>query len=222
MSLRPTGHSARIAARGWAALLALGVLTTAACGRSNEPAPAAETAAARHFPSPIFDGLWLGMTRADVARAHPIRPAVTAAGKSLRLWVYERKGDYVVHLSFPERSELARLERIDVHYGRTPEAADDFIGRFETRLGAPDVRRREPVVNSYGDKTHKQFETIWSDDAQYVFLTERVPLPGRPGAPVYYITIKRKELKAAAPPTGYVPPPPPVDDEGRPIEEPIF
>jgi hypothetical protein len=209
-----------MAARWGFPLLALGVLP-AACSRPPEVTPAAAPAAKR-LPSPIFDGLSLGMTRAEVVRAHAIRPAVTAAGKSLRLWVYERKGDYVVHLSFPERSEMARLARIDVHYGRTPEAADEFIGRFESRLGAPDVRRREPVVSSYADKSHRQFETIWSDDAQYVFLTERVPLPGRSGAPVYYLTIKKKELKATAPPTGYVPPPPPVDEEGRPIEEPIF
>lgn len=222
MSVKPSGPRRRPAARWWIPLLALGVLPASACGRSPEVAPAAPASAAKRFPSPIFDGMSLGMTRAEVARAHHIRPAVTAAGKSLRLWVYERKGDYVVHLSFPERSELARLARIDVHYGRTPEAADEFIGRFEARWGAPDVRRREPVVSSYADKTHRQFETIWSDDGQYVFLTERAPLPGRPGAPVYYLTIKKKELKATAPPTGYVPPPPPVDEDGRPIEEPIF
>jgi hypothetical protein len=216
----PQGHTAARCL----SLVALAALPAAACGRSPElaPPPAPAGPAAKRLPSPIFDSLSLGMTRAEVARLHSIRPAITAAGKSLRLWVYERKGDYVVHLTFPDRSEIARLGRIDVHYGRTPEPADEFIGRFEARLGAPDVRRREPVVASYVDRAHRQFETIWSDDAQYVFLTERVPLPGRGGAPVYYLTIKKKEITARAPPTGYIPPPPPVDEEGRPIEEPIF
>ena len=200
----------------------LAAFAAIACGRAPEVAAPAAAPASKRLPSPVFDGLSLGMTRAEVARLHPIRPAITASGKSLRLWVYERKGDYIAHLSFPDRAESARLERIDVHYGKTAEGADEFIGRFETRFGAPEVRRRAPVMSSYADKRHRQFETIWSDDAQYVFLTERVPLPGRSGKPVYYLTIKKKEITAKAPPTGYIPPPPPVDDEGRPIEEPIF
>ena len=215
-SASPRGHPGN----RWLRLVVLVALSAAACDREPEVTPAAPTV--KRLPSPVFDGLSLGMTRAEVARVHSIRPAITAAGKSLRLWVYERKGDYVVHLTFPDRSEGARLSRIDVHYGRTAESAAEFIGRFEARLGTPDVRRREPVVSSYADRAHRQFETIWSDDGQYVFLTERVPLPGRGGAPVYYLTIKKKQITAKAPPTGYIPPPPPVDDEGRPIEEPIF
>ena len=76
-------------------------------------------------------------------------------------------------------------------------------------------------MNSYGDKSHDQFETIWSDATQYVFLTERVPLPGRPGKPVYFLTVRRKTLSANGPPTGYVPPPA-LDAEGNPIDEPVF
>lgn len=207
-------------ARG--ALLALAVVAAGlGCGRAVDERPPTAPAPKR-LPSPIFDGLSLGMTRAEVARLHAIRPAITSSGKNLRLWVYERKGEYVVHLSFPDRTAAAGLRRIDVHYGRTGETFDRFIGRFESRLGAPDVRRREPVISSYGDRAHRQFETIWSDAEQYVFLTERVPLHGRQGRPVYYLTIKERQLEAKAPPTGYVPPPPPVDEEGRPIEEPIF
>ena len=54
-------------------------LVCAACaggGRKEGPPPP------RKFAIPLFDGLWLGMTRDEAARAHPIRPALTSAGKS--------------------------------------------------------------------------------------------------------------------------------------------
>ena len=206
----------------WLILLAAVAAASAlaACGRT--PAVKPPPPPSKHFPQPLFDGLSLGLTRAEVARIHAIRPSLTASGKNYRIWVYERQGEYTVHLSFSDRGEEARLGRIDVHHGRSTEPADRFIARFEATLGAPDVRRRKPEINAYGDRTHRQFETIWSDAEQYVFLTERVPLPGRPGNPVYYLTVRKKQITATGPPTGYVPPPPPVDEEGRPIEEPVF
>lgn len=191
-----------------------------ACGGSKEPtAPPAPPP--KVFPTPLFDGLALGMSRVAAAKVHPIRPSITASGRNLKVWVYERKGDYTVHLSFTGRAGGDTIKRIDVHYGPTDEAPEVFIRRFEPALGAPDVLRRQAVINSYGDRAHRQFETIWSDATQYVFLTERVPLPGKPGRPVYFLTARRKQLTAKGPPTGYVPPPA-VDEEGNPIEEPVF
>jgi len=191
----------------------------AACGHKTEAPPPPPPA--KHFPSPIWDGLALGMSRAQVARLHPIRPTLTASGKDSRVWVYERPGEGAVELTFTGKAESDALRRVDVHYGPTAEAASPFIARFEESLGAPDAKRRPAVTNSYGDRTHDQYDTIWSDDDQYVFLTERVPLPGRPGRPVYYLTIKKKTLAPKGPPTGYVPPPA-VDDKGNPVEEPVF
>ena len=193
----------------------------AACGSERSKAPA-KSAPAKHFPAPIFEGLSLGMTRAEATRVHGLRASLTSSGKNYRVWVYEKKGDYVAHLTFDGKSESARLERIDVHYGRSNETAAAVIGRFEARLGAPDFKRREPMVSSYAGAGHRQFETTWSDSTQYVFLIERVPLPGRKGNPVYYLTIRGRNLAAEGPPTGYVPPPPPLDDEGKPTEEPLF
>jgi hypothetical protein len=190
-----------------------------ACGHKAAPPPPAPPA--KHFPSPIWDGLALGMTRAQVARAHPIRPTITGSGKDLREWVYEKIGEGTVHLSFTGRGEDDTLRRIDVHFGPTDDPAERFIARFEPAFGAPDVRRRKAEINSYGDRAHDQYDTIWSDDTQYVFLTERLPHPGRPGRPVYYLTVRRKQLTTKGPPTGYVPPPA-VDENGKPIEEPVF
>ena len=203
-----------------ALLLALAPVAVGCGGREADVKSALPPA--KHFNEPVFDGLTLGMTRVEAAQAHPIRPSLTASGRNFLVWVYDRPGDYTVHLSFSDRGERARLRRIDVHYGKSPESADEFIGQFEKIYGAPDVRRRQPDINAYGDPTHRQFETIWSDADQYVFLTERVPLPGHAGKPVYYVTIRRKELSTAGPPTGYVPPPPPLDENGKPIEEPAF
>jgi hypothetical protein len=202
-----------------AALLTLGGALLG-CGGSKEPPPA-PAPPAKHFPAPLFDGLSLGMTREAATRAHSIRSAVTAGGRNQRVWIYERKGESTVVLTFAGRSTGDVLKRIDVHYGPTAEKAGEFIDRFRPRFGEPEVLRRRAVVNSYGDGTHEQFETIWSDATQYVFLTERVPLPGRPGKPVYFLTMREKQLAATGPPTGYVPPPA-LDKDGNPIEEPVF
>jgi hypothetical protein len=212
-----------VGAGGWrgATAVALTVLAalSSACHHKVEMPPPPPPA--RHFPNPIWDGLALGMTREQVARSHPIRPTVGTSGKDLRVWVYERPGEGTVELTFTGKGEGDTLRRVDVHYGPTAEAASPFIARFEETLGAPDAKRRPAVTNAYGDRTHDQYDTIWSDDDQYVFLTERVPRPGRPGRPVYYLTIRKKTLTAKGPPTGYVPPPA-LDDKGNPIEEPVF
>ncbi len=211
------------AARGaLVALLApLALAGLCACGETKAPAPPPPPPPAKHFPAPLFDGLSLGMTRAEAAHVHPIRSAVTSGGRTLRVWIYERKGESTVHLTFDGRAESDTLKRIDVHYGPTAIPADQFIGQFRSSFGEPEVLRRKAVVNSYGDRAHNQFETIWSDATQYVFLTERVPLPGRPGQPVYFLTMRGKTLSAKGPPTGYVPPPA-LDEDGNPIEEPVF
>jgi len=200
-----------------APLVLVGAL--AACGGETQAPPPAP--AAKHFPAPVFDGLSLGMTRAEAMRARPMRPTLTGGGKNLRIWVYDKPGDYTVHLTFSGRDESDRLKRIDVHYGRETGGIGPFLARLEERYGAPDVRRRQAVINSYGDKAHEQYETIWSDAEQYVFLTERLPPPGKNGAPAYFVTIRKKELSAKGPPTGYVPPPA-VDEEGNPVEEQVF
>src|SRR2546428_13993583 len=65
-------------------------LVCAACaggGRKEGPPPP------RKFAVPLFDGLWLGMTRDEAARAHPIRPALTSAGQSRLGWGYDRSGE---------------------------------------------------------------------------------------------------------------------------------
>jgi hypothetical protein len=190
------------------------------CGGAKEPAPDPGPPP-KVFPSPVFDRLSLGMTRDDVSRLCSIRPTVTSGGRNLRVWACQRQGEYTMHLTFTGGAERDALKRIDVHYGPTDEEADAFIARLEPRYGTPDIRRRQAVINSYGDKAHRQFETIWSDATQYVFLTERVPMPGKPGKPVYYLTVRRKELTTTGPPTGYVPPPA-LDEEGNPVEEPVF
>ena len=203
-----------------AVAVAVLVPALAACsggGASNQPS----VVPAKALPSPIFDDLQLGMTRAETAHRHRIRPSLTAGGRNFRVWLYDGPGTSSVTLTFNGRDESDTLRRIDVHYGLENESADSFIARFEKLYGAPDVRRREAVINSYGDVKHRQFETIWSDGAQVVFLTERVPLPGRGGEPAYFLTIRKRELRANGPPTGYVPPPQ-VDKDGNPIEEPVF
>lgn len=208
--------NAFLALLGCAALAAAG----AACGRRGDAV--APPRPPKRFATPIFDGLWLGMSLGEAARAHTIRPALTAAGRNRRVWIYERTADYAVELTFPENNPAARLSRIDVHFGPSDAAPEDYIGRFARTLGEPDVRRRKAEINAYGDRLHDQYDTIWSDATQYVFLTERVPKGGRGKRPVYYLTVKKKEITAKGPPTGYVPPPPPPGEDGRPAEEPVF
>ena len=202
-----------------AALLALGLL--AACGGGETPPASAGATPVKRFPAPIFDGLSLGMTRAEAVRVRPMRASLTASGKNPRVWLYDKAGDYSVQLTFSGRSESDRLKRIDVHYGREAGGIGPFLARLEGRYGTPEVRRRQAVINSYGDSAHEQYETIWSDADQYVFLTERLPPPGRNGTPAYFLTIKKKELGTTGPPTGYVPPPA-LDEDGNPVEEQVF
>lgn len=209
----------RIASLAVAACIPV-ALACAACGRSGDSTGAA--AQPKRFAAPIFDGLWLGMSRDEAARAHRIRPALTAAGRTRRVWIYERSGDYAVDLTFPDSGPAARLSRIDVHFGPSNASPEDYIGRFARILGEPDVKRRKATINAYGDHLHDQYDTIWSDATQYVFLTERVPTRGPGKRPVYYLTVKKKEITAKGPPTGYVPPPPPPGEDGRPVEEPVF
>jgi hypothetical protein len=206
----------RTAPTACAALL----LLCAACpggGTKESPPPAAKA-----FPVPLFDGLWLGMPRDEVARAHSIRPALTPAGKTRLVWVYDRPGEYAVDLTFKENRPDARLQRIDVHFGTNDASSRRTIGALAQTLGEPDVKRSKAATNAYGDRFHDQYDTVWSDASQYVFVTERVPLDGRPGPSVFYITVKKKELVPKGPPTGYVPPPPPKGKDGKPVEEPIF
>jgi len=208
----------RASVAAWVAALLIGA--SAACGSKPAPTPAAGPPAKR-FPQPIFDGLSLGMTREEVERIHPIRPTLTTSGKDLRVWLYTKGSDDAVELTFTGTGQGDRLRRFDVHYGPTDEAANAFVARFESLYGPPDVRRREAAINSYGDRTHNQYETIWSDADEDIFLTEREPKPGHGGKPVYYLTVKRREITAKGPPTGYVPPPA-LDKDGHPIEEPVF
>ncbi|MGH9749536.1 MAG: hypothetical protein ACRD6R_06400 [Candidatus Polarisedimenticolia bacterium] len=186
-------------------------------GKSDEPTPPP-----KRFPVPLFDGLALGMTRDRVAKVHPIRLALSAAGRSRRLWIYEKRGDYAAELTFRDGGSQAPLVRIDVHFGPSDASPEAYIERFARRLGPPEVTRRKAAINAYGDHRHDQYDTIWSDATQYVFLTERVPIGGARGRPVYYLTVKKKELAATGPPTGYVPPPPPKGEDGKPVEEDIF
>lgn len=219
MSAGLRGVRAGAAAAGVAAVGAA-LVALLACGGTVEKAETAEPPP-KVFPKPLFDGLWLGMNRDAARKVHEMRPAVTASGRDMKIWVYERKGDYTVHVSFTGRTSKDTIRRIDVHYGPTAEAAESFIKRLEPVYGTPDVLRREAVINSYGDRAHRQFETIWSDETQYIFLTERVPMPGKPGRPVYFLTARRKELTTRGKPTGYIPPPL-LDEEGNPVEEEVF
>ena len=191
-----------------------------ACGGGSARTPTPPPP--KRFPVPIFDGLALGMARGEVARVHPIRSSVTAAGRNRRIWIYDKPGDYTADLIFPDGGEDAKLLRIDVHFGPRGTTPDEFIARFEATLGPPEARRRKADINAYGDPGHDQYETIWSDASQYVFLTERVPAGGRPGPTAYFLSVKRKEITATGPPTGYVPPPPPKGKDGKPVEESPF
>ncbi len=210
----------------WRLAASLGTLVLVALtlncggGRTSAPPPAP----AKRFPAAVFDGLGLGMARSEVARLHPIRPSLTDSGQHRRLWLYARPGEYSVDLRFSEDSDAAKLSRIDVHFQPGGDArADQYIARYEAALGAPDARRRKADINAYGDRSHDQYETIWSDATQYVFLTERVPIAGAGAArPAFFLTVKKKEITATGPPTGYVPPPPPKGKDGKPIEESPF
>lgn len=208
-------------ARGAAVAAALAAaLAAQGCGgggaRTPPPPPP------KRFPAPIFDGLSLGMRRDEVARVRPIRPALTSEGRNRIVWVCERPGDYAADLTFSDPTEQARLKRIDVHFGPSDASPEQFIERFRATLGEPEVRRRKADINAYGDRSHEQYETIWSDSTQYVFLTERVPLGSPAAKPAYFLTVKKKEITATGPPTGYVPPPPPKGKDGKPVEESPF
>src|SRR5262249_17754784 len=149
---------------------------------------------AKKFPVPLFEGLWLGMTRDEAARDHAIRPALTPTGKTRTVWVYDRPGVYGADLTFSSSASDARLEPVAVHLGKDDDATRQVLQNLDRRLGEPDVRRRKAVTNAYGDRSHEQFDTIWSDATQYVFLTERVPVLGKAAPSVFYISIKKKEL----------------------------
>jgi hypothetical protein len=211
--------SGRLGGRSPGAALAFLLLSQACGGHGRETG---QQAPPRRFPVPIFDGLSLGMTRAEVARGHAIRAALTSSGKNRRLWVYDRPGEFSADLTFKEDSDTAPLARVDVHFGPGETTSDRLIARFEKDLGPPEARRRKADINAYGDRAHDQYETIWSDSTQYVFLTERVPAGESGGRPVFFLTIKRKEITATGPPTGYVPPPPPKGKDGKPIDESPF
>jgi len=198
-----------------AVTLALGACDWGGAKKEAPPPPP------KRFPAPIFDGLSLGMSRDAVGRVHSIRSSLTVGGRNRRVWIYDRPGDYAAELTFTSEAADARLARIDIHFGPSGATSEQFIARFESILGAPEARRRKAAVNAYGDRTHEQYDTIWSDADQYVYLTERVPESGG-RRPVYYLTVKRKEIKAAGPPTGYVPPPAPKGKDGKPVEEAPF
>ena len=203
-----------------AAACALALLVTGACGGGGEPV--SQAPAPKRFPRPLFDGLWLGMTRTDAAAAHPIRPALTDSGRNRLVWIYDRPGEYAVELTFPENRSDAPLARFDVHFGKNREASERTVAILSRSLGDPDVRRQKAATNAYGDHLHDQYDTVWSDVAQYVFVTERVPMEGRSGVADYFVTVKKKELRPTGPPTGYVPPPPPKGKDGKPVEESPF
>ena len=178
--------------------------------------------AAKRFPLPLFDRLWLGMTRDEAARVHPIRPALTAAGRNRLVWIYERPGEYGVELTFGVNRPDAQLKRFDVHFGADEAAAQGTITALARTLGEPDARRRKAATNAYCGKSHDQFDTIYSDALQYVFVTECVPPEGQRGRTDYYLSVKLKELAPTGPPTGYVPPPPPKGKDGKPVDESPF
>jgi hypothetical protein len=161
------------------------------------------------------------MNRTEVREVHPIRPTRTAAGRNRKIWIYRSSEGHSTELTFADEDGVPRLSRIDVHFGPSDGTSDESIAPFERRLGAPEVRRRKALINAYGDERHEQYDTIWSDATQYVVLTERAPIGSGSGRPVYFLTVKKKEITAAGPPTGYVPPPP-ADEDGEAVEEPIF
>ena len=206
-----------------APLLFLGALLcalAAACGDGGSKGTAPPPP--KRFPVPLFDGLWLGMTREEAARVHPMRPALTSAGKSRLVWIYDRPGEYSGELTFGVNRPDAKLERIDIHFG-VNEAGDlRTIESLTRTLGEPEALRRKAATNAYCDRSHEQVDTIYSDASQYVFVTECVPAEGRRGPPLRYISVKRKTLVPTGPPTGYVPPPPPKGKDGKPVEEPVF
>jgi hypothetical protein len=185
-------------------------------GRATSPPPV------KRFAVPLFDGLWLGMTRDEAARAHPLRPALTSAGKNRLVWIYERPGEYGGELTFESSRPDARLERIDIHFGGARDASRRTIDALAKTLGQPDATHRQATTNAYCDRAHDQFDTIYSDATQYVFVTECVAAGDRRGPPTYYLSVKKKELAPTGPPTGYVPPPPPKGKDGKPVEEPVF
>jgi hypothetical protein len=203
-----------------AAACAVAVVFCGACGGGNDKV--SEAPSLKRFPRPLFDGLWLGMTRDAAANAHPIRPSLTASGRNRLVWFYDRPGEYTVELTFPENRHDAKLARIDVHFGANRAASERTVAILSRSLGDPEASHRKASTNAYGDHLHDQYDTIWSDAEQYVFMTERVPVEGRSGRPDYFITVKRKELLPTGPPTGYVPPPPPKGKDGKPVEEPAF
>ncbi|HKB06645.1 MAG TPA: hypothetical protein VKF61_00035 [Candidatus Polarisedimenticolia bacterium] len=198
------------------------VLLCFGCAGEAEQKQASAGPAAKRFPAPLFDGLTLEMTRDEVARGHAIRPALTSAGRMRMVWVYDRPRQYAVELTFKDGRADARLERFDVHFGTNEDGAQGVIDSLARRLGEPDVKRRKATTNAYGDRLHDQYDTVYSDDNQYVFVVERVPVDGRSGRTTHFITVKKKELAAKGPPTGYIPPPPPLDKDGKPVEEPVF
>ena len=217
MRLLPSAHLRRFLVV--APLLALCLLCAACSGnsaRATAPPPA------KRFAVPIFDGLWLGMTRDEAARAHPIRVALTSAGRSRLLWIYERPGQYGAELTFESNRPDARLDRIDIHFGGDQTASRRTIDALAGTLGAPDATHRQATTNAYCGRAHDQFDTIYSDATQYVFVTECVPAADHRGPPTYYLSVKKKTLAATGPPTGYVPPPPPKGKDGKPVEESPF
>ena len=155
-----------------AAACVLAVLVTGSCGGGGKDV--SQAPALKRFPRPLFDGLWLGMTRADAAAAHPIRPALTASGRNRLVWIYDRPGEYTVELTFEENRTDAPLERIDVHFGKNREASERTVAILSRSLGDPDVRRQKAATNAYGDHLHDQYDTVWSDAAQYVFPHRRL------------------------------------------------
>jgi hypothetical protein len=203
------------------AACALVVLCIGCAGEAEKKAAAARLSV-KKFPAPLFDGLTLEMTRDEVARGHPIRPSLTSAGRTRLVWMYDRPRQFTVELTFKDARPDARLQRFDVHFGTNEEGAKGVIDSLVRRLGEPDVERRKATTNAYGDRLHDQYDTVYSDDDQYVFVVERVPVGGHSGRTTHFITVKKKELAAKGPPTGYVPPPPPKDKDGKPVEEPVF
>jgi hypothetical protein len=201
-----------------AILLVAAAGTLAACTMGDGDDAVEATQVVQRLPSPIFDGLDIDMTRAEVQKKHVIRPSRPSGGRNMRVWLYDRRGDYTVRLTFSGTGRRSRLQRIDVHFGWRSTRADEFIARYERKFGEPDERRRRAIIPAYGDAKHDQLDTIWSDASRYVHLTEKVPAEGRKGRTAYFLTVKEREIAAAGPPTGYVPPPPPEGQE----EEPLF
>ena len=195
------------------AVIMCGVAAGLAC-RSGEEVTVEEAAVpAPRLPARVVDGLELGMTRAQVAKTHPIRPSLPVGGRDLRLWVYHRPGKHIGHLTFSGTAPTSRLIRIDLRFGGRGVPAEQMIARYGRLFGTPDVRRRPAEIGPLPPGVHEQFDTIWSDDSRYVYLTETVPKAGKSKRTAYVLTVKEKEIKAAGPPTGYVPPPPPEGEE---------